>query len=575
MKHAQLQIQYGQASEAGRKPVNQDFHGLCIPQDYLLESKGIAIGLADGVSSSEVSQVASETAVSNFLEDYYSTPESWPVKKSAVRVLNAINSWLYAQTRKSQNRRNFNKGYVTTFSAVILKSHSAHLFHCGDSRIYRLADNRLVQLTEDHRTWISEEQSYLNRAMGIKNFLNLDYHEVSTNPGDIFILATDGIYEWVDNTSITQLTQEYVDDLDQAAQKILQAAYDAGSNDNLSIQIIRITQLPEFQLHEIKHQLDQLPFSRPLEVKEEFDGYLILRELSANTRSYVYLAQDIQSERKVILKLPALEQQHDLDYLERFLMEEWIARRLNHPHLLKSFPPERKRNYLYTVSEFIEGQTLHQWMKDNKKADLQTMRSIIGQVIQALYALHRLEILHRDLRPHNIMIDNHGTVTLIDFGSVKIPGVAELRDPKKKEKNIGTALYSATEFFLGNTGDKRSDQFSLAVIAYELLSGKLPYGTDVAKANTRAAQLKLKYRSLSIENPEIPAWVDEAIKKAVNPNPQRRYEEISEFFADLNHPNSKFASKHQPPLIESNPLLFWKGLSLFLFLTLLIVIITK
>src|SRR5437899_12288701 len=112
-----LKISAGQYSDRGRKETNQDFHGMLIPEEPQLSSKGIAVALADGISSSEVSQEASQAAVTGFLEDYFCTSETWSVKTSAQRVLLAINSWLHAQTRQSRHRYDMNKGYVCTFSA--------------------------------------------------------------------------------------------------------------------------------------------------------------------------------------------------------------------------------------------------------------------------------------------------------------------------------------------------------------------------------------------------------------------------------------------------------------------------
>src|ERR1051325_9781614 len=134
----QLQISIGQCSDKGCKEINQDFHGALIPDEPLLGTKGIAVVLADGISSSSVSQEASESAVKSFLTDYYCTSESWSVKTSAQRVIAATNSWLYAQTRRSQHVYNKDKGYVCNVSAMVIKANLAHLFHVGDSRIYRV-----------------------------------------------------------------------------------------------------------------------------------------------------------------------------------------------------------------------------------------------------------------------------------------------------------------------------------------------------------------------------------------------------------------------------------------------------
>ena len=162
-----LAVSVGQYSDKGRKDINQDFHGVLVPKEPVLSTKGIAIAIADGISTSEVSHNASEASVRGFLDDYFCTSETWSVKKSADQVLNASNSWLHSQSQKSENRFDKNKGYVCTFSAMIIKSTTAHIFHLGDSRIYRLRKGELLQLTDYHRTWISSDRSYLSRAMGI------------------------------------------------------------------------------------------------------------------------------------------------------------------------------------------------------------------------------------------------------------------------------------------------------------------------------------------------------------------------------------------------------------------------
>ena len=122
----------------------------------------------------------------------------------------------------------------------------------------------------------------------------------------------------------------------------------------------------------------------------------------------------------------------------------------------------------------------------------------------------------------------------------------------------------APEYFLGDNSTPRSDLFSLGVIAYQMLTGRLPYGAEVAKCQTRAAQNRLQYASVLEDERDIPAWIDGALRKAVHPNPAKRYEELSEFVQDLRHPNPAFLNRHHAPLIERNPLVFWKIVSLVL-----------
>ncbi|VAW85836.1 Serine/threonine protein kinase [hydrothermal vent metagenome] len=569
----QLNIAIGQGSDKGRKKINQDFHGAYIPEEPLLTSKGIAISLADGISSSEVSQHASEVAIKSFLEDYYCTSESWSVKTSVQRVLNATNSWLHLQTRNSPYRYSPDKGYVCTFSTLVIKSNTAHIFYVGDTRVYRLTNNHLEQLTEDHRLWVSKEQSYLQRALGMKEQFELDYRAFPLEVGDVFVLATDGVYEYADEKSIIETIQAHGDDLDKAASLIIEEALQQGSDDNLSIQIVRVEQLPSQDVDEVHQQLTTLPFPPELSPRMAFDGYEIIRDLHNSPRSHIYLAIDVESREQVVLKVPSTDLRGNTEYLERFLMEEWVARRINNAHVLKPCLQTRRRNYLYIVTEFIEGQTLKQWMIDHPKAELESVRNIVEQIASGLRVLHRQEMFHQDLRPDNIMIDSMGVVKIIDFGSVRVAGVMEIASPIEQQTILGTALYTAPEYFLGEVGSKNTDLFSLGVICYQMLSGHHPYGTQVARSHSKAAQRKLKYRSILDENREIPAWIDEAIRKAVHLNPDKRYELLSEFVHDLRRPNKAFLSKTRPPLIERNPVAFWQCVSLILAIIIIVLLV--
>ena len=173
-------------------------------------------------------------------------------------------------------------------------------------------------------------------------------------------------------------------------------------------------------------------------------------------------------------------------------------------------------------------------------------------------------MLHQDLRPNNIMIDRTGTVKIIDFGATRVAGLAEMATARKPDEILGTAQYTAPEYFLGESGTERSDMFSLAVITYQMLSGRLPYGAEVAKSKTLAAQRKLQYASVLDEDSEIPAWIDAVLERELHPSPLRRYEVLSEFVQDLRRPNQAFLSRTRPPLIERHPVRFWKVISIIL-----------
>jgi serine/threonine protein phosphatase PrpC/ribosomal protein L39E len=565
----QLAISIGQYSDKGRKEINQDFHGALIPDEPLLSLKGIAVVLADGISTSDVSQIASESAVKSFLTDYYCTSDTWSVKMSVQRVIAAANSWLHAQTRQSQYLYDRDKGYVCTLSAMVIKSTTAHIFHIGDARVYRLVGNSVEQLTEDHRIIVSSEQSYLSRALGVNQQVEIDYRALPIDKGDTFILATDGVYEHVGARFIADTIDRGANDLDGIARIIGEEAFQQGSRDNLTIQIVRIDELPNSEASDIIGQAATLPCPPLLEARSEIDGYRIVREIHASSRSHIYLAVDTADGARVAIKIPSIDLGSDPAYLQRFRMEEWVARRINSPHALKPLVPSRRRSYLYVVTEYIEGQTLTQWMIDNPAPSLETVRGIVEQIAKGLQAFHRMGMLHQDLRPDNIMIDATGTAKIIDFGSTRIAGIADDTAADVGDEILGTEQYAAPEYFLGEGGSSGSDIFSLGVIAYQMLTGRLPYGARVSRARTKSQQRKLRYKSALDDNRAIPAWIDGALKKAVHPNPYQRYAELSEFMFDLRHPNKDFLQTSPTPLIERDPLLFWKGLTAVLVLIIL------
>ena len=570
----ELKVSIGQYSGKGRKDINQDFHGALIPGQPALSLKGIAVALADGIGSSNVSQIASESAVKGFLMDYYCTPDSWPVKTSAQRVIAATNSWLHAQTRRGHHPYDKDKGYVCTLSVMVAKSTTAHLFHIGDSRIYRVAGNSLEQLTNDHRYSVSPEQTYLSRALGMDTQIEIDYQTVQLAVGDVFVLTTDGVHEHMNDRFALAAIAGNAEQLDRAAKAIAEEAFIRGSPDNLTVQIVRIDELPSGDASEVLEQASELPLPPLLEAREMFDGYKIVRQVHASNRSHIYLAVDTGTGNLVIVKIPSIDLRGDAAYLKRFMMEEWVARRIDSAHVLKPEPRVRKRNYLYVVTEFVDGQTLTQWMIDNPKPDLERVRTIVEQIARGLQAFHRLEMLHQDLRPENIMIDKTGTVKIIDFGSTNVTGVIEAMPSMDPSEVLGTAQYTAPEYFLGQSGSSRADIFSLGVIAYQMLTGRLPYGARVARARTKSRQAKLRYESALDSTRDIPAWIDGVLKKAVHPDPAKRYDELSEFIFDLRHPTDRLINAPLVPLIERNPLLFWKSVSFVLACILLFVLIS-
>ncbi|MDY6798595.1 MAG: bifunctional protein-serine/threonine kinase/phosphatase [Pseudomonadota bacterium] len=567
--NGRLKVTTGASSDRGHKPVNQDFHGGLVPHGHALTMKGVAFAIADGIGSSDVSQEASETAVKSFLADYYCTPDAWSVRHSGERVISAINAWLWDQTRKSPYRDSPDRGYACTFSAMVMKATIAHLFHIGDTRIYRIRDQAAEQLTHDHTLWVSRQEQYLSRVLGVESAIEIDYRATDLRPGDTFILSSDGVHDHLETTAIIQALADPAIPLDQVARRITETALENGSDDNLTVQIIRIDELPEPGSEADRSPTGNLPPPPIPAAGDKLDGYTIVRELHASSRSHVFLARAPDSGEAVVLKIPSLDLREEPGYLERLITEEWIARRVTSNHIVSAAGSPKARSYLYTVTGYIEGQTLAQWMNDNPSPSLEEVRNLTEQIARGLQALHRMDILHQDLRPENVIIDQNGTAKLIDFGAARVAGIAETQLPHADTPMPGTALYMAPEYFLGESGSAASDLYSLAVITYHMLSGRFPYGTGVAKAHTIAAQRRLSYQTVMDPQRPVPAWIDHTLRRALQTDPDKRYPALSEFIHDLRHPNPAYLNRERPPLLERNPVLFWQGVSGFLAVALL------
>jgi serine/threonine protein phosphatase PrpC len=572
MSKRQLRVTLGQHSQAGRKPVNQDFHGATIPIGPHLATKGIAIALADGISSSAVSQVASAAAVRGFLDDYYCTSEAWPVRRAGQRVLDATNSWLHAQTQRSDARFDKDRGYVCTFSALVLKGSEAHLLHVGDTRVYRVYPQALEQLSEDHRIRISSAESYLARALGAGPTVEIDYRSWDTDVGEIYLLATDGVYEHLDTAAVHEALARHPDDFDTAAAALTDIALARGSEDNLTVQLVRIDALPEADVSRLHSEREGLKLPPPLQPGMVFEGYTILRELHASSRSHVHLAVDQRSGQHVALKTPSVDLRDDPAYLDSFLLEEWIARRIDSDHVIKACVPDRPREHLFVAMAYVDGQTLTQWMIDHPAPDLDSVRHIVEQVAKGLQAFHRKEMLHQDLRPENLMMDRNGTVKIIDLAATHVAGLTEGTPQARAQGIVGSLQYTAPEYFVGGTGSTQSDLFSLAVITYQMLTGHLPYGLQVTRLRAPNELQRLRYIPVRDRRPDLRMWLDAVLRRALHPQAARRQEALSEFIHDLHTPGPQYQRLRPPPLIERNPVFFWQTLSLLLGLAVVVLL---
>ncbi len=559
-----IQTTIGQATHTGPKEKNEDSLGVRIPRDETLATKGIAAVIADGVSAASAAKEASEAAVLGFLTDYYETPEPWEVKTAGQRVLSALNRWMFSQGLGYHSQE---KGFVCTFTALVLKSHTGHLFHIGDSRLYRLRKGTLEQLSSDHSTQVSAQTSYLTRALGLVFNPQIDYRTFDLQLGDVFLLSTDGIHDELSESKIRMVLkafepQEAADALAKAAEK---------STDNRSCMVVKIDSLPDSNKDEVFRRLAQLPFPPDLSPGMELDGYRVDRVLTATKNTQLYLVTEQDSGRQLVMKTPSVSFSDDPSYLERFALEEWIGLRTQHLNLVKVIKPNQARTRCYYLLEFVQGITLSRWCDANPNAGLEDVVAIVSQIIDGVRALHRKDTLHQDLKPDNILVLPGPVVKVIDYGSCHIGGISEIASPFERHSALGTIDFSAPEYRYGSRPTSKSDLFSIAAITYYLVTRQQhPFGEAWEKAQSLRDFTTLSYISATRHNPMVPLWFDAALKKALSPTPAARPETMSEFLANLKNPDYSLLGKEALPFMERDPVLFWKICSALLLLIMIL-----
>lgn len=574
--HSALTISLAQFSDKGRKPENQDTIGARIPsQDQLatLATKGIAIAIADGVSSSLSARQASQTAISGFLTDYYATPETWRTQQSAMRVIHSLNNYLWGQSQNSVR----GEGQLTTFSSLILKGDKCFIFHVGDTRVYRLRDDNLDLITRDHCQRIDKDTTYLSRALGADPALEVDIHTDEIKAGDLFILTSDGVHDAIPQQQFKQLVLEYQTNLDALVEIAAEQSLAHNSQDNISIQAVRVETTGTSSQGDTVTVLSKLPFPPLLEPGMSIDGLRVEKIIHESERSQVYLVKTADGT-PLVMKTPSVNYEDDPAYIERFVQESWIGSRITNMHVARVVPPPSSRNTLYYLTEYIPGPTLEKLIQERAPLDISDAIDLLEQTLKGIRAFHRKDTLHQDLKPGNIVVGAQGA-TIIDFGSCWVAGVQEVGSVIPREEALGTLDYSAPEYRCGGTIGQRSDQFSLAVVLYEMLTKKRPFGESYSAASSLKSFQSLRYMPARKHNPMVPVWLDRAIEKALSIDPADRYNAMSEWLTDLKRPNPQWLSPQEIPLLKRNPIRVWQALAalgwLLLAVELLIEIPTK
>ncbi|WP_339114630.1 bifunctional protein-serine/threonine kinase/phosphatase [Thioclava sp. GXIMD2076] len=559
-----LKAVMGGYSTAGPKPRNDDAISGRIPSEpYELHAKGAVICIADGISTGRNSDKAAQMAVLQFAQDYYSAPESWTVADCSARLISALNSFFHAQNRSGSPEA---EGQVTTFTALIARGQSAHIVHLGDTRCLRLRGAALEVLTTVHTTAYMGNGQALTRALGIDSHVQVDYREEVMQAGDLYLLLSDGVHGVLGLREIGAVLA----DLDLGNQKALEkaawalcdAALKAGSDDNLSAMLMRIVALPSESLTEAHQRLARKAIPPALSPGNRIDGYEVTQVLHASTRSHVYRVRRADLEGSFVLKAPSRNFAEDLHYLEAFALEQWVGRRIDHPQVMKILPQEDSR-FLYCIAEWVEGETLRDWMRRHPVPSLAQVLPVLSSLIAAMRVFHRLGMVHRDLKPENVMVMPDGRAKIIDFGSVQVAGFKGLLAGFQTERPEGSLNYIAPEVLTGQGATKLSDLFSIGAIAYEMLAGQVPFDLEDRAGHLSSKPSDWALKPLVETRSDLPEAIGEALMRVLSFDPKARPVVMSEFLADLRSAQSQGALVPEfVPLLQRGSKGFWRAWAL-------------
>lgn len=528
----ELTVAAGFASLTGPRAENQDFGGVHIGTALERARHGVIAAVADGVSGGKAGRAAAELAVHALIEGFYAVTDTLGPARAMQAPLTAYNRWLHAQGKGEAMTNS-----ATTFTAFALRGRRAHLVHVGDSRAWRFSGGRLARLTTDHVRPEPDLNHVLIRAIGIEPELRLDHATIELAEHDRLLLTSDGVHGVLSDKRI--------------------AAIAAGGHDNATALVLDVVRLPEPDHDGILAGLSVLPFVERPQPGESIDGFRIDRVLSEGRHAVLLVATDSEDGSAVVLKFPRREVLSERALRLAFAREMLLAQRVTSPFVLAAHPvrPDRQ-TALYGVQPLLDGETMQQRL-DRALPPLPAGLEAATRLTRAVAALHRLEVIHRDIKPDNVMMTADGGLKLIDLGVARLPRVEDFRP----DEIPGTPGFMPPEQFEGNAGDELTDQFALGVTLYRWFTGKWPFGEQEAFQRPRFG----KPLPPSRHRPEIPSWLDDAIVTAIQPDREARFGDVVELLRALEGGSSlERGGKRPVPLIERDPVRFWQVISALL-----------
>jgi serine/threonine protein phosphatase PrpC len=553
----------GFASEKGPRERNEDFAGAVFGMELPRPRRDIVAAIADGIGAAKGGRVAAEMAVRGFLDGFCDLPETMEVRRAGAQILNSLNSWIYSQGHRDPKLA----GMGCTFTALVLRGRVAHVLHVGDTRAYRLRGDRLSCLTIDHvreRAGGAGRSNTLVRALGVETEVPLDYASQPLARHDRFLLCSDGVHAFLPAEAIADILRQGSASED-SARALVAAALEAGSTDNCTALVLDVLELPTVESADIGAAVTQLPLI-PVPIDgETVDGFLLKVLMSDGHYTRLFGAIDEIEGGEVALKFPKPQVAAVDTYRAAFVREAWVGARVNSPWVGRTIElPPGRQTCLYTVMPLYQGELLETRLSRPPALGLEEGRNIAIKLARAVAALHHAGIIHRDIKPDNVILEKEGSLKLIDLGVVRVPGLEDF-----PPKDIpGTAAYMAPEMFAGEAGNEATDIYALGVTMFRAFTGAYPYGNPDATTRARRS----RPTPLAALRPDLPAWLQAVLARAIAVDPAERFHDMVDFAVEMEAGPARVAVPSYRPqtFYERSPVRFWQGVSALLAIALIL-----
>ena len=566
-KSAGVEIDSGAFSLDGADEANADFAGVMTSESARQSPRGWLAVVADGVSSAGRGRTAAHAAGEGLFADFASAPVGWDTTVALDRMISANNDWLWRQSERSQAG-----AMETTLTALVVGSRFFTVAHVGDCRCYLLRGGKLFLLTQDHirhsdvvaQPGRGRGRGPLTRALGLDDRVLIDYRQEPVQLDDVFVLMSDGVWSALSDETIRSLVQDSPS-AHATAETLCRTARSKGSSDDASAVVLRVL---DWAAHDLPlPEQSELALDLPPKLKpgDDLDGLTVECLAAEGEVTRIYRVRDSGTQRLLALKTLARGRGQLEAERTNIAREHWLSA---HAPLCvpRAVMPREAPSVFYYLFEWIEGSTLEALAAESR-ISLQDWVRLARESLHSLAALHRRGIIHRDIKPQNLVREPNGQVRILDLGVA----VTRRRDDLARGEPAGTPAYINPEQWNGQAPTERSDIFALGVTLYHVLTQSLPYGEIQPYQSARYERDPVAATQL---RPDVPLWVDHWLGRAYAARESERYEAVDEMEVAFDRATQSGALPplEPPPLLQRGTTgLLWIALTLSLLLNLLLI----